>query len=121
MHESAQEEIAQWLVDRSSEGALILSASHSAAFLDLPAASASLVGVVRSESKTQLYDLTADTLDSIDDLAVVLGVGRRARPSARARSSSSKGNMICSSCDTSIGVSSQKNESSCCRFAGRRT
>src|SRR5262249_13001842 len=79
LHESAQADIAKWMVERSAEGTLILAASHSSAVLDLPAEVAALVAVTRSRGKTQLYDMTSDALDALDDLADVLGVDRRSR------------------------------------------
>lgn len=76
LHPDAQRDIAEWLVQRHREGALVLAASHSPALLDLPSQLASLVAVVRTAGQTTLYDMTSDVLDAVDDLAGALGFDR---------------------------------------------
>lgn len=77
LHSLAEQQIADWLEEaRLPSGTRIVAATHSAGILNAHYSSAQIVGVTRTEHRTQLRELTGDLLSALAESAGELGGDR---------------------------------------------
>jgi hypothetical protein len=78
LHPRAQQDVANWLRQRSAEHLGVLAATHSSAFLSYPPEQASVIRVYLGETGTRVEVLDADLLGALDALGPEVGLGRAA-------------------------------------------